>query len=233
MLVALCYNKVMNRQILHTENLIKEITTARLSSYNTGNNLSDEALLENYIYNIKVAEAFYPALALLEVTLRNKLCFAIESSIKSNWLLAELENQQILDDKEYSKLLESANKLKNTNKKITNDRLIAEMTFGFWIHLFTKSYKPKLWDKKGFFEKVFPNYSRKNNIRSIAPIQNDLMTILRLRNRIFHHEIIINGKISVESYYQIIMNLLYLMSADMSKLLQNTSRLEQLIKQKP
>ena len=73
----------------------------------------------------------------------------------------------------------------------------------------------------------------KITLRSIAPIQNDLMTILRLRNRIFHHEIIINGKTSIESNYQLILNLLYLMSDDMMNLLQHTSRLRDIIKQKP
>lgn len=223
----------MEKQILNVQNLINEITVARLSSYKTGNAELDENVLEQYIYNIKVAEAFYPALSILEVTLRNKICLAVEKYVKHNWLLDELTNQQILADKEYTRLLESANKLKRKNKKITNDRLIAEMTFGFWIHLFTKSYKPKFWDKKGFFEEVFPNYQYNNKLRSIAPIQNDLMTILRLRNRIFHHEIIINGKTSVEANYQLILNLLHLMSNDMTNLLEYTSSLQDVIKQKP
>lgn len=32
------------------------------------------------------------------------------------------------------------------------------------MDLFTKSYRPKLWDKKGVFEAVFPNYVQKGTL---------------------------------------------------------------------
>lgn len=107
------------------------------------------------------------------------------------------------------------------------------MTFGFWIHLCTKTYKPKFWDKKGFFELVFPNYQPKSELRQITKIQNNLRTILRLRNRIFHHEIITNGKISPNEYYQLILDLLHLMSDDILQLLNQISQFQSIVKQKP
>ena len=184
------------------QKLIEAITPVRLSVY--GN-------IENYVYNIRLSETFYPALSLLEITLRNRICNAIEKLICENWLINELNQQKILSDKEYQKLKEAENKIKKANKKVTNDRLISELTFGFWIHLCTKSYKPKLWDKKGFFETVFPNYVNSGNLRNISPIQNDLLNILRLRNRIFHHEIIIKSNKQPNEYYQLIINMLHLL----------------------
>ncbi|MCM1009332.1 MAG: hypothetical protein NC390_00450 [Fusobacterium sp.] len=210
--------------------LIEVITPVRLNAY--GNSDTD-LLLNRYIYNLKLSEAFYPALSILEITLRNKICNAIEKFICKDWLLKELNQQNILADKEYKKLLESANKIKKSNKKITNDRLISEMTLGFWVHLCTKSYRPKLWDKKGFFETVFPNYSNNGVLRTIAPIQNDLLAILRLRNRIFHNEIIINGNKTPREQYQLVLNMLHLLSAGMECLLNDISRVEAIIKQKP
>ena len=212
-------NKVENEQ-----KLIEVITSVRLNVY--GN-------IENYIYNIKLSETFYPALSLLEVALRNRICNAIEKLICKNWLIAELENQNILTDKEYQRLKEAENKIKKANKKVTNDRLISELTFGFWIHLCTKSYKPKLWDKRGFFEEVFPNYTNNGNLRNISPIQNDLLNILRLRNRIFHHEIIIKSNKQPVDYYQSIINMLHLLSSETLELLNNISRFEEISKQKP
>ena len=138
-----------------------------------------------------------------------------------------------MENKEYQKLLDSANKIKKAGKTITNDRLVSEMTLGFWIHLCTKSYKPKLWDKKGFFELVFPNYTNNGQLRKIAPIQNNLLAILRLRNRIFHHEIIINGKQTPQEQYQIIADMLHLLSNEAELLLQKISRFNDIIKQKP
>ena len=209
--------------------LIEIITPVRLGAYGNDNN---EVLLEKYIYNLKLSEAFYPALSLLEITLRNRICNAIEKVICKEWLIQELSKQNLLADKEYQKLLESQNKIKKSGKKVTNDRLISEMTLGFWIHLCTKSYKPKLWDKRGFFELVFPNYATNGELRKIAPIQNDLLTILRLRNRIFHHEII-NGNKTPKQQYQLVLNMLHLLSSGMETLLETISRFDIIEKQKP
>lgn len=210
--------------------LIEIITPVRLRAYG---NECDEILLDKYIYNLRLSEAFYPALSLVEITLRNRICNAVDKLICKDWLINEINEQKLLADKEYKKLLETENKLSKSGKKVTNDRLISEMTLGFWVHLCTKSYKPKFWDKKGFFETVFPNYSPEKELRKIAPIQNDLLTILRLRNRISHHEMIINCNKPPKEQYQLILNMLHLLSIDMEKLLNSISRFEDIIKQKP
>lgn len=218
------------QDIENKSELIEIITPVRLRAYG---NECDEILLDKYIYNLRLAESFYPALSLLEISLRNRICNAIEKLICRDCFLKELDQQNLLADKEYKKLLESENKIKKSGKKVTNDRLISEMTLGFWVHLCTKSYKPKFWDKKGFFESVFPNYVAEQGLRKIAPIQNDLLAILRLRNRISHHEMIINGNKIPQEQYQLVLNMLHLLSTDMEKLLNNISRFEDIIKQKP
>ena len=105
------------------------------------------------------------------------------------------------------------------------------MTFGFWVHLFKKTYKTKLWDKRGFFEFVFPNYHINNCLRNISLIQQDLLDILRLRNRIFHHENILNRNKTPIEQYQLILNILHLLSSEMGILLKNISRFETITKQ--
>ena len=169
----------------------------------------------------------------LEVTLRNKICYAIETLICKDWLINELNHQNLLFDKEYKKLIETADKIEKDGKKVTNDRLISELTFGFWIHLCTKSYKPKFWDKKGFIELVFPNYTISSNLRNISLIQKDLRDVLKLRNRISHQEIIINGNRTPEEYYKLIQTLLHTLSSGMFALLENISRFNAITKQKP
>ena len=212
------------------QELIDTITPVRLKAYGEDSN---EILIEKYIYNLKVSEAFYPALSLLEVTLRNKICYAIEALICKDWLINELNQQNILFDKEYKKLIETADKIEKDGKKVTNDRLISELTFGFWIHLCTKSYKPKFWDKKGFIELVFPNYTISSNLRNISLIQKDLRDVLKLRNRISHQEIIINGNRTPEESYKLIQMLLYTLSSGMYALLEDISRFNAITKQKP
>ena len=63
-------------QNLYDKNeLTKVLTSERLSSYGTDNS---NILIEKYIYNLKLSEAFYPAISLLEVALRNRITSAIE-----------------------------------------------------------------------------------------------------------------------------------------------------------
>ena len=212
------------------QELIDTITPVRLKAYGDDSN---DILLEKYIYNLKVSESLYPALSLLEVTLRNKICYAIETLICKDWLINELNQQNLLLDKEYKKLVETADKIKKDGKKVTNDRLISELTFGFWIHLCTKSYKPKFWDKKGFMELVFPNYTVSSNLRNISLIQKDLRDVLKLRNRISHQEIIINGNRTPEESYKLIQTLLHTLSSGMYELLEDISRFNAITKQKP
>ena len=85
----------------------------------------------------------------------------------------------------------------------------------------------------GFFETVFPNYASNGNLRNISPIQNDLLNILRLRNRIFHHEIIIKSNKQPKEYYQLITNMLHLLSDETLELLKSISRFEEINMQKP
>lgn len=212
------------------QELIATITPVRLKAYGYESN---DILLEKYIYNLKISESLYPALSLLEVTLRNKICYAIETLICKDWLINELNHQNLLLDKEYKKLVETADKIEKDGKKVTNDRLISELTFGFWIHLCTKSYKPKFWDKKGFIELVFPNYTVSTNLRNISLIQKDLRDVLKLRNRISHQEIIINGNRTPEESYKLIQTLLHTLSSGMYALLEDISRFNAITKQKP
>lgn len=212
------------------QELIDTITPVRLKAYGDDSN---DILLEKYIYNLKISESLYPALSLLEVTLRNKICYAIEALICKDWLINELNHQNLLLDKEYKKLVETADKIEKDGKKVTNDRLISELTFGFWIHLCTKSYKPKFWDKKGFIELVFPNYTVSSNLRNISLIQKDLRDVLKLRNRISHQEIIINGNRTPEESYKLIQTLLHTLSSGMYALLEDISRFNAITKQKP
>ena len=87
------------------ENLIALFSENRLKSYNF--NCDDNAIvLERYLYNIEVSKALYPLLSILEISLRNRINKAIERVIQADWLLKELQYQNILLDNEYKKLLD-------------------------------------------------------------------------------------------------------------------------------
>jgi hypothetical protein len=212
---------------------INLISKSRLNSYKFNDDEDFIVLLRRYIYNIQISESFYPVLSMLEIALRNRINNAIHSFIKKDWLLSEIKSQKLLLDNEYKILLNSYKKLKLKNKNITQEALISELSLGFWINLCKKAYKTIIWDKKGVFEFVFPNFPISKEMNRIRFISSDLKNILQLRNRIFHHEIIINHKIGVQNCYNIIEKILHYISDDYCELLSKVSRFSDIIKQKP
>lgn len=212
------------------------ISFDRLSSYKYNNDDSIELILSRYIYNVQISESFYPVIAALEVALRNRLYNAVATLKGENWLLEEINNKNILSENERNILLETYNKLKRKHNTPSTGAIIAELTFGFWINLCKKSYKNSLWDKQDFFNNVFPdfdNYFISPNWDKTKVIFPELKDILRLRNRIFHHEIIINNKNGIENCYDKTHRVLYSLSKEYAEIFENSFRFQNIIKQKP
>ncbi len=217
------------------ENLVKLFSSNRLNSYKYDNNDTYSIVLERYLYNIELSKSLYPLLSFLEISLRNRINQAIETVIQQDWLLKEHNQQNILFPNEYKKLLEAKQKLMNKgHKNIGKDDLIAELSLGFWIHLCTKKYKTVLWHKPCFFRIVFadyPNFSEFDKLSKIFPI---LQLMLKLRNRVFHHEIIINHPYGIYNCYMDLRKLLSYISKDSIQYLDKICDFKEVItKQKP
>ncbi len=213
-----------------SENISKiteNISLDRLSSYRYDSNDSIDLVLDRYIYNVRISESFYPVIAALEIALRNRLYNAVAKLKGQNWLLEEVSNKNILSDNERNILLEAYNKLKRKHNTPSTGAIIAELTFGFWVNLCKKSYKNSLWDKQHFFSNVFPdfdNYFTSPTWDKTKVIFPELKEILRLRNRIFHHEIIINNKNGIENCYDKTHRVLYSLSKDYAEIFEQTFR---------
>ena len=197
------------------DNLINLFSRNRLNSYRFDINDDYDTVLKRYLYNIEVSKSLYPLLSILEISLRNRLNQAIETTVKQDWLLKELQQQDILQSNEYKKLSDAKEKLlKKGHINIYKDDLIAELSLGFWIHLCSKRYKAKLWHVNRFFRIVFadyPNFSEFDKINKVFP---HLQLMLKLRNRIFHHEIIINHPYGIANCYNDLRKLLGYISKD-------------------
>lgn len=216
--------------------ITENISLDRLSSYRYDKSDDLDIILNRYIYNVQISESFYPIIAALEVALRNRLYNAIAELKGQNWLLEEINQQAILSDNERDILLEAYKKVKRKHNFPSIGAIIAELTFGFWVNLCKKSYKNSLWDKQDFFSNVFPdfdNYFNSPTWDKTKVIFPELKEILKLRNRIFHHEIIINNKIGIENCYNKTHKVLYSLSKDYAEIFENSFRFKDIIKQKP
>lgn len=209
-------------------NLEKYRTTIgieRLNSFGLGNeNITEEFLIKMYELNIKISQAFYPVLSIVEIQLRNAIDTMIQTVFSSTWLEDELKTQKLLLDYDYNKLQKAYKALKNRygEVNITHGKIVAELTIGFWVSLCSKKYNSIIWTKKGAFKGVFINYP-KDKLERIHDISSKLTKIKNLRNRIFHHEPILYKKDKIGVMYNIICEIISYLPKDDSNILNRTN----------
>jgi hypothetical protein len=69
------------------------------------------------------------------------------------------------------------------------DRVVAELNLGFWVAMFDAEYEQALWHGPSL-RRVFPNAPRSE--LGCHKVRAKLHRIRHLRNRVFHHEPIID-----------------------------------------
>lgn len=150
--------------------------------------------IELYKVNIKLSEACYVSLSVLEVALRNAIHNSFSKHFKTDyWLKTHLDSSLT------KQVLEAENKILSSRKQVTSGRLISELTFGFWTTLFNRKYAPVLWKP---LHRVFHQMPAKERQRAI--ISPKLNTIRTFRNRIYHYEPISWDFDELEKHYKII-----------------------------
>jgi len=144
---------------------------------------SDESkAILHYHLNIELSESFYSVLSMFEVALRNSLNRELTNYFgTADWYL-KLESIPGL--KSLKGNISTAKKhIINRNESITADKVVAELTLGFWVRLLNAEYELILWKP---LRKAFPNLEKTQRQRNkvSAPINK----IRDFRNRVFHHE---------------------------------------------
>lgn len=123
--------------------LLREgISHERLEAYRRDSNEADIELMARYLWNIALCESLYPVLQNLEITLRNSIHQSATTYFKNNFWF---DNPAILNTQQQSSVAEAKDKLRRCGKTISDGRVIAELTFGFWTSLFNLYYEQILW----------------------------------------------------------------------------------------
>jgi len=164
----------MNNVLIH-----KYITDKRFSKYES---------IEQYEENLLLSKQYYIPLSILEVALRNAINHHFEKFYGAGWLLNEAS---FLQKDHLSKIFDAKQKIKSRKETLTKDKLIAELSFGFWANLFKSSYDRQM--RIANLKQIFTNLPSKDtkliNRNELFQIINH---IRNFRNRIFHHERIVN-----------------------------------------
>lgn len=154
------------------------ISKSRMVQYNS---------IDEYIENLQISKEFYIPLSILEVSLRNSLNSFFSKKVGPNWLF----DKTFIKPYMQNKIDTAVTILKQQGKDITQDNLIAELSFGFWIVLLKKPFQEYLRYKD--LKEIFPNITIEKDIKVTRHYIFTKVNNIRLfRNKVFHFDKIIN-----------------------------------------
>jgi hypothetical protein len=153
----------------------RTVTKERLTRYLGATKRDVSQALELYEYNVQLSEVLYGLLHGLEVTVRNAEYHALTASYGTpTWYDLAPLSQYWKDQLDKAKAKPGA--------AGRPGKVVAELTFGFWIDLLQAGNHRCLWvDRK--LNRAFPNTRLHRKF-----IHERLKAIQLLRNRISHHE---------------------------------------------
>ena len=156
----------------------KYISSERFRSYSG---------IDEYLENLVFSKKAYIPLSILEISLKNSINELLTEKLGENWL----ENKDFLTNDSLRKIEEAKKILYKRAELISKSKIIAELSFGFWVNLFKKPYEMKLRTKD--IQKIFTNLPpKKEKIINREVIYKELNHIRNFRNRVFHYEKVIN-----------------------------------------
>lgn len=179
--------------------LEEHFSKERMSSYKElamQRGLEESQAVDLYRFNILMCEELYSLICCLEVCLRNKIHNKLTESFKTdNWFYCDCVKW---GDKHSNDIENTANEIKKRKhvQEVRPDQMVCGLNFGFWCHVFDDCYENCLWTAG--LNKIFPNYSGKPNRKHVA---RSLTSLLKIRNRIAHFEIIIKEEGELLGYY--------------------------------
>lgn len=170
------------------EEIKQGLSTEKLETYRQVLSCkSDHELIAVYMSMQSIMSHFFTVVQLLEVTLRNSIHQCASAHFKDDeWF------KSIPISNKSQKQVEEAEKkcLDEVGARYITDDLVSRLQFGFWVHMLSKEYNNSrnkelnLWQFK--FNECFPN--AKANKVSLNTLFQNLGTLNRFRNRLFHHE---------------------------------------------
>lgn len=163
-------------------NLTRAISKERLSSYLAKTASDTFRAVQLYEWSTLLSQSLYGVIQPLEIAFRNSIHRILATGTgRSNWY-----EYSPLRYREIETVREAKANIVRWSRAITPGRVVAELTFGFWIRLISRDYEKSLWVPHLY--KAFPHL-RKPDREAVFERFDSIKT---LRNRIAHHEIIVS-----------------------------------------
>lgn len=177
-------NKLLALDANALDRIVETLTPPRLSKYLAVTQRQPGHALRLYILNTKVSAAMMVDLHYVEIALRNRFARELAARFGNEWFMAPAF-LALLDKRSQDILFRArkdAGKHTPAGQAPPTGKVIAELTFGFWLQLTDSRLEHSLWVPclhKAFAPRKAPKRSTFNQ---------QLEKLRQLRNRIAHHE---------------------------------------------
>jgi len=132
--------------------------------------------------NITLCEAAYPVLHLLEVVMRNR----IHDAFRVHFSAPDWYDQGWLNPGHMNLVTEARADLTRQGKPLHPDRVVAALSFGFWCAMFHSGYESASGPWPKLLQVVLPRIPK--SWRTRDKVKHRVEAARFLRNRVFHHE---------------------------------------------
>jgi hypothetical protein len=171
------------------------VSSDRLESYRPPNG-TDLELLVNYLWNMELTEAIFPCLHAAEISFRNAIHTAASARYGTDFWF---DRRDVLMAGQSKSIARACSRLTGNQKPHTAGRIVAELSFGFWVSLLNRPYERRVgtspadrlyWhdraNRPALLLAAFPHLT--NRYRTRRAVEGRFRQIVELRNRVAHHE---------------------------------------------
>lgn len=212
--------------------LTTHLSSPRVTRYLNESGNDHVKAARNYRVNVVLSEALFPVLNSVEIATRNAIHAKLaEAYGRQDWWMAlqESAGNHVAKGPFFvanSKILAAKQSLKRRDEPTVPDKIVCELTFGFWTSLFNTGVSELTWTP-GRLHLIFPNCPK--NLRKRNQISARLNSIREIRNRVFHHEQVLwlRGK-SIEDHHQDCMTILDWIDPELSEWVRGFDRFPEL-----
>jgi hypothetical protein len=173
------------------------LSPARIGRFAHAMNYDRQKTILLYRYNIYLSQRMFGIMHIFEIALRNKIDAHYKAHFQQNdWLLQQSRQGGAFHGLRSASIIESHYQKLLARNQYTHDRLISELSFGFWTTLFDR---PQF---RAGGQKIHTIFINRPNGTKQKIINQELDKIRQFRNRIAHHQpLCFNGNDELDLSY--------------------------------